>query len=44
MKGFAKIAIVAFLLTALAVPAFAWEFSMKGDAEWRYRYWTQNRQ
>lgn len=41
MKGFAKIAIVAFLLTALAVPAFAWEFSMKGDAEWRYRYWTR---
>jgi hypothetical protein len=41
MKGFGRIAIVALLLSAIAVPAFAWEFSMKGDAEWRYRYWTR---
>jgi hypothetical protein len=41
MKAFGKIMIVAFLLSALAIPAFAWEFHMKGDGEWRYRYWSR---
>ncbi len=29
------------MLAAMAAPAFGWGFSMKGDAEWRYRYWTR---
>jgi len=39
----------AILLTALlvcvavmAATAFAWEMSVKGDVEWRYRYWTRS--
>lgn len=41
MKALGRITIIAFLLSALAVSAFAWEFNMKGDGEWRYRYWSR---
>jgi len=41
MKIFGRTLIVAMLLSILALPAFGWEISMKGDAEWRYRYWTR---
>jgi hypothetical protein len=41
MKAFGMIMIVALLLSALAIPAFAWDFHMKGETEWRYRYWTR---
>lgn len=41
MKAFGRIMIVSFLLSALAIPVFAWDFHMKGETEWRYRYWTR---
>jgi len=28
------------LIIAMATQVFAWELNMKGDWEWRYRYWT----
>jgi hypothetical protein len=31
----------ALLVIVVAVPAFAWEFKLKGDSEWRYRYWSR---
>ncbi len=31
---------IVFILS-LASIALSWELSMKGDAEWRYRYWTR---
>jgi|GEM_PF-450616 len=35
--------LLAGLVTILAsAPCFAWEFTMKGEAEWRYRYWTRS--
>ncbi len=30
-----------FAFLAAAGSAFAWEFSMKGESEWRYRYWSR---
>lgn len=34
--------LLAGLLTMLATaPCFAWELTMKGEAEWRYRYWAR---
>jgi hypothetical protein len=41
MKKFGRTMFIVFLLMALATQAFAWEFKMKGDTEWRYRYWTR---
>ncbi len=29
------------VVCALSTQVFAWEFNMKGDWEWRYRYWTR---
>jgi hypothetical protein len=29
------------LVALLNFPAYAWEMTMQGDAEWRYRYWTR---
>lgn len=29
------------LVAVVAAPSFAWEFKLKGDSEWRYRYWTR---
>lgn len=35
--------LLACLLTMLAsASCFAWEFTMKGEAEWRYRYWARS--
>ena len=41
MKAIGRTVFLVFLLAALATQAFAWEFKMKGDTEWRYRYWTR---
>ncbi|MGC9030171.1 MAG: hypothetical protein ACP5LD_10920 [Desulfomonilaceae bacterium] len=34
-------AVMTVLAAAMLSQALAWEFSMKGDYEWRYRYWTR---
>ena len=44
MKRFGLIGLIALLAICTAAPAFAWEFTMKGDWEWRYRYWTRTGQ
>jgi len=41
MKGFARLFLAALLMVAAAAPAYSWEFTMKGEAEYRYRYWTR---
>jgi hypothetical protein len=38
MKKFWTILLAGLLLVAFAAPAFAWEFSMKGEWEYRFRY------
>ncbi|AFM23274.1 hypothetical protein [Desulfomonile tiedjei] len=38
MKRFSVILLAGLLLVAFAAPAFAWEFSMKGEWEYRFRY------
>ncbi|MFH0823978.1 MAG: hypothetical protein V2B18_14605 [Pseudomonadota bacterium] len=42
MKRLLMVVLSVLLIGAFAVPAFAWEFSMKGEQEWRYRYFTRN--
>lgn len=32
---------VALLAVVVAAPAMAWEFKLKGESEWRYRYWLR---
>ncbi|MFH0959561.1 MAG: hypothetical protein V1897_12735 [Pseudomonadota bacterium] len=44
MKRFVIMGLIAIVAVCAAAPAFAWEFSMKGDWEWRYRYWTRTGQ
>ena len=39
MRRFVCAGLAVVLLAMLAGSALAWEFKMKGDAEWRYRYW-----
>lgn len=41
MKRFVLIGLAILVISALAAPVFAWEFSMKGETEYRYRYWTR---
>jgi len=41
MKRVVYVGLIALLLAALATPCLAWEFKMKGEAEWRYRYWAR---
>ncbi len=41
MKAIGRTVFLVFLLATLATQAFAWDFKMKGEAEWRYRYWTR---
>lgn len=36
-----KLVAAILVAVALATQAHAWEFTMKGDWEWRYRYWTR---
>ena len=39
MKRIGFVSLIALLAVCIAGPSFAWEFSMKGEWEWRYRYW-----
>lgn len=39
MKKAVGLTLVALLICSFAGAAFAWEFKMKGETEWRYRYW-----
>ena len=41
MKRFVLLFLAALILVAVVAPVYAWEFSMKGEVEWRYRYWTR---
>ena len=41
MRRVAVIAILAMVLASLATTALAWEFKMKGETVWRYRYLTR---
>jgi hypothetical protein len=41
MKRFVLIGLAILVITSLTAPVFAWELSMKGETEWRYRYWTR---
>lgn len=38
MKKFVMVLVAGLLVTALAVPALAWEYSMSGDWEYKYAY------
>ncbi len=41
MKRLGCLGLAILLVAVLGQSALAWEYSMKGDAEWRYRYWTR---
>ena len=41
MRQFVYMSLAVVVLAMLSGSAFAWEFKMKGEAEWRYRYWTR---
>jgi hypothetical protein len=41
MIRFVLIGLAILVITSLTAPVFAWELSMKGETEWRYRYWTR---
>ncbi|MFH1115286.1 MAG: hypothetical protein V1792_15355 [Pseudomonadota bacterium] len=41
MRRFGFIAVVLLLLAAMTIPASAWEMKLKGDTEWRFRYWAR---
>jgi hypothetical protein len=41
MRRFVFIGLAFLVVLSLSAPVFAWEFSMKGETEWRYRYWTR---
>ena len=41
MKRYGLIWLAILVITSLPAPGFAWEFSLKGETEWRYRYWTR---
>jgi hypothetical protein len=41
MRQFVLIGLISLLTVPLGAPVYAWEFSMKGEVEWRYRYWTR---
>ncbi|MGB6065667.1 MAG: hypothetical protein WBG50_12740 [Desulfomonilaceae bacterium] len=41
MRLFGRIVVIALLLSALAIPAYCWELTMKGEWEMRYRYWNR---
>ncbi len=42
MKRLLTVVMAGLLIAAFAVPALAWEFSMKGEQEWRFRYFTRS--
>jgi hypothetical protein len=41
MRRFVFVGVTLALLAMVAAPVFAWEFALKGETEWRYRYWTR---
>ena len=41
MKRFLTIMLGVLLIAAVTAPALAWEFSMTGEMEWRYRYFAR---
>lgn len=44
MRRFGVIGVIGIALLALATlssPVLAWEMDLKGETEWRYRYWTR---
>ena len=41
MKRCLRVALAALLLVAVTVPAIAWEFELKGQHEYRMRYWAR---
>ncbi|HTY23646.1 MAG TPA: hypothetical protein VMC85_10980 [Desulfomonilaceae bacterium] len=41
MKGFACLSLAILITIATFAPSYSWDFSMRGEAEWRYRYWTR---
>jgi hypothetical protein len=41
MKKFVASALMALLVFSTAGSVAAWELKMKGETEWRYRYWTR---
>jgi hypothetical protein len=44
MKRFLTILLAGLLITAITAPAIAWEFSMTGETEFRYRYFARQGQ
>lgn len=42
MRRLLTILLAGLLVGAIAAPAFAWEFSMKGEQEWRFRFFTRS--
>jgi hypothetical protein len=42
MRKLLTIVLAGLLIGAIAAPAFAWEFSMKGEQEWRFRFFTRS--
>jgi hypothetical protein len=41
MRRCCFVVVVAIITSVMVVPAMAWEFTLKGDWEWRYRYWAR---
>ena len=42
MKRYGLIGFLVVLsIASLTAPIFAWELNLKGETEWRYRYWTR---
>lgn len=41
MKKLLTVVMAGLLLAAFALPAFAWEFSMTGEYDFRFRYWSR---
>jgi hypothetical protein len=41
MKKVGIAGLLMLLVASMAAPVLAWDFFMKGETEWRYRYWTR---
>ena len=41
MKNVVRLCLIVLLTVSAHAPACSWEFSMKGEVEWRYRYCTR---
>ncbi len=42
MKRFVLIGLAILVIASLTAPVFAWELSLKGETEWRYRVLVEN--